>query len=157
MKHSTITHDEFEARLFSKLEKMTANQLIGLPGFYEIVSEEFNNEILDDYEAGDEGCFEPALRVDPQGEGSDYTLVDHATSCWITVGGLSVWIRRLTDEPGVAVEIHPHLREAEGPPLDCCLASDPGRLRGGVTCGATTDSRPSPTRSVPGGTSRPTR
>jgi len=42
-----ITTEEFDRALISILEGMTAANLIRIPGVYEIVSEELNNEALD--------------------------------------------------------------------------------------------------------------
>lgn len=42
---------------------------------------------------------------------SDYTLEEDATSCWIAVDNISVYVRR-TDE-GVAVDLYPNGQEME--------------------------------------------
>lgn len=55
-----------------------------------------------------------ALSLDTP-EGVDYTLHPEATSCWITVDNISVYIVR-TDE-GVVVDLYPKGREAEDPAL----------------------------------------
>ncbi|KKK85318.1 hypothetical protein LCGC14_2774480 [marine sediment metagenome] len=46
----SITVEEFNNRLTIKLQKTLASELIHIPGFYELVSEEFNNDILSEWE-----------------------------------------------------------------------------------------------------------
>ena len=41
-----ISNEEFNNILLEILSEMPANQLISVPGIYEILAEEFNNEIL---------------------------------------------------------------------------------------------------------------
>jgi hypothetical protein len=45
-----ITNAEFDAKLEEILSGMTGAQLLSIPGIYEIVSEEYNNEILEAWE-----------------------------------------------------------------------------------------------------------
>lgn len=45
-----ITDELFDAKLMEILSGMTAAQLLSVPGVYEIVSEEFNNEIIETIE-----------------------------------------------------------------------------------------------------------
>ena len=53
----------------------------------------------------------PALR---QTEGdTEYELKDDYNSCWVTVGNISVYVRRTTD--GVSVELLPHYKEDKPP------------------------------------------
>lgn len=47
---TNINNDQFDEMLREKLSKITAAQLLSIPGIYEIVSEEFNNEIIEDWE-----------------------------------------------------------------------------------------------------------
>lgn len=58
--------------------------------------------------------FLPALIEDEQ---TDYTLRESATSCWITVGKISVYIRRDQRDlrEGVIVELHERGNEAVDP------------------------------------------
>ena len=52
---SKINQTEFDNILMGILSEMTAAQLLDISGIYEIVSEEFNNEVLDIYETNKEG------------------------------------------------------------------------------------------------------
>jgi len=53
----------------------------------------------------------PALK---QAEGdTDYELNDDYNSCWVTVGNISVYVRRTTD--GVSVELLPQYKEDKPP------------------------------------------
>ena len=51
---STITTEEFDERLIGMLSLIQAKQLLDIPGIYEIVSEEFNNDILEQWESDQE-------------------------------------------------------------------------------------------------------
>jgi hypothetical protein len=51
---------------------------------------------------------------------NDYELADDRSSVWLTVDGVSVWIRRA--EELVIVEILRHGGEADGDVLGCCSA-----------------------------------
>jgi hypothetical protein len=53
--YSGITDKEFDALLVTILEGMTAAELLSLEGVYEIVAEYYNNEILDMWEAKQDG------------------------------------------------------------------------------------------------------
>ena len=44
--YSKMTQEDYDSILIEILKQKRASQLIVLPGIYEIVSEEFNNEIL---------------------------------------------------------------------------------------------------------------
>jgi hypothetical protein len=46
-----ITGEQFDHKLLEILSNMSANQLLTIPGVYEIVAEEFNNEILESVES----------------------------------------------------------------------------------------------------------
>lgn len=46
----TISDDEFDAILVNILSKKIGSQLLVIPGIYEILAEEFNNEILATWE-----------------------------------------------------------------------------------------------------------
>lgn len=46
MKISEITQEQFDAELFRILRGYNGEWFISLPGFYEIVAEHFNNEVL---------------------------------------------------------------------------------------------------------------
>ena len=63
-----------------------------------------------------------ALRIDGD-SGSDYVLNDYATSCWVEVGNVSVYIIR--GENGVYVELLPKGDEGEAMPLDTAFAAYP--------------------------------
>ena len=41
-----VTTEEFDNALLAVLEGMTAAQLLSIPGVYEVVSEELNNEAI---------------------------------------------------------------------------------------------------------------
>ena len=45
--YNKITTEEFDHALSDILDKMTGEQIMAIPGVYEVVSEEFNNEALD--------------------------------------------------------------------------------------------------------------
>ena len=53
----------------------------------------------------------PALKQTE--EDTDYELNDDYNSCWVTVGNISVYVRRTTD--GVSVELLPHYKEDKPP------------------------------------------
>ena len=42
-----ITTDEFDEELTDMLSKMTASELLSVPGIYEILAEHFNNDVID--------------------------------------------------------------------------------------------------------------
>lgn len=60
------------------------------------------------------------LTLEPSEGETDYILDENATSCWITVGDISVYILRL-DGGAVAVELLP-LHDEASDPLDTCYA-----------------------------------
>lgn len=65
----------------------------------------------------------PALALqNPEESSSDYVLRDDAPSCWITVGSISVHVRRNTDtgDEGVIVDLFP--RGAEDDSMDSAYA-----------------------------------
>lgn len=41
-----VSHEQFDAKLEELVGEMSVAQLMALPGFYELVSEELNNEVL---------------------------------------------------------------------------------------------------------------
>ena len=45
--YNIITHDEFTHALAILLDEMTGEQMLAIPGIYEVVSEELNNDALD--------------------------------------------------------------------------------------------------------------
>ena len=45
--YNKITTEEFDHALSDILDKMTGEQVMAIPGVYEVVSEHFNNEALD--------------------------------------------------------------------------------------------------------------
>ena len=49
--YSKMTDAEFDRILRDILREMTGEQLLSIEGIYELVSEEFNNEILDRWAA----------------------------------------------------------------------------------------------------------
>lgn len=49
-----ISDKEFYFRLECKLKQIPAINLLYIPGIYEILSEEYNNEILDDFDLDQE-------------------------------------------------------------------------------------------------------
>ena len=44
---SDITQEQFDEKLWELVGQMTSAELEALPGFYEIVSEELNNEVIE--------------------------------------------------------------------------------------------------------------
>ena len=53
-KYSHITSEMFTEELERLVSQMTTGELMSLPGFYEIVSEHFNNDILDNLSNDDD-------------------------------------------------------------------------------------------------------
>ena len=49
--YSKMTDQEFDNILVSILEKMKASELLSISGIYEILSEHFNNEVLEIWES----------------------------------------------------------------------------------------------------------
>jgi len=49
-KYADMTQNDFDCILMDVLRETKASELINVPGFYEIVSEEFNNEVLSRWE-----------------------------------------------------------------------------------------------------------
>lgn len=47
---SNITDQEFYDRLEEKLSGISAIEILGISGIYEILAEEFNNEIIEEFE-----------------------------------------------------------------------------------------------------------
>lgn len=47
---SNITDQEFYDRLEKKLSGISAIEILGISGIYEILAEEFNNEIIEEFE-----------------------------------------------------------------------------------------------------------
>jgi hypothetical protein len=45
--YSSVTQEEFDEKLEEILGRMNVGQLMAIPGFYEIVREELNNEVLE--------------------------------------------------------------------------------------------------------------
>ncbi len=52
--YSTMTKDEFDGRLFSIADALGTDYLLTIPGVYELVAEELNNDILDAWAAEQE-------------------------------------------------------------------------------------------------------
>ena len=42
-----VSQEQFDQKLVEILSGMTAAQVLSLPGIYEILAEEFNNDVLD--------------------------------------------------------------------------------------------------------------
>ena len=67
--YAPITQDEFNKRLLAMLDDTPAQQLLAISGVYEIISEDFNNDILVDYELDnehymtEEACLESFLDI----------------------------------------------------------------------------------------------
>jgi len=53
---SNITHEEFVDILQDILHEESVGELLTIPGIYEILSEEFNNEVLERYESEKDRC-----------------------------------------------------------------------------------------------------
>lgn len=49
--YADMSTDDFDRILKELLRAMSAEQLLDIPGIYEIVSEEYKNEVLDRWEA----------------------------------------------------------------------------------------------------------
>lgn len=66
---ANISDQEFDNRLKEKLSKITADQLLSIPGIYELVSEELNNEIIEEWEQDQEKItFHYFIDLDERGE-----------------------------------------------------------------------------------------
>lgn len=48
--YSAMTTDEFDTILVALIAKQTADALLTIPGIYEILAEEFNNEVLTEWD-----------------------------------------------------------------------------------------------------------
>lgn len=48
--YERMTNEEFDTILKDIVDELDIDQLFALPGFYEIVREEFNNEVLSEWE-----------------------------------------------------------------------------------------------------------
>ena len=48
--YSKMTQEDFNNILTNILSRQTGAQLLSIPGIYEVVSEHFNNEILEEWE-----------------------------------------------------------------------------------------------------------
>ena len=48
---TNITNEQFDALLKQIIDEQPASALLSIPGIYEILSEEFNNEILERFES----------------------------------------------------------------------------------------------------------
>ena len=46
-KHMKVTQEQFDQKLVEILSGMTGAQLLSIPGIYEILAEEFNNDVFD--------------------------------------------------------------------------------------------------------------
>jgi len=53
-KYDKMTNDDFDRILVGILEESHASELISIPGIYEVVSEFYNNEILDRWDEEEE-------------------------------------------------------------------------------------------------------
>ncbi len=51
---SEMTTDEFDGILEGIVDMMTPAQILSIPGIYEILAEELNNDVLDTWEYGKE-------------------------------------------------------------------------------------------------------
>lgn len=49
-KYSKLTQEEFERRLSEMIDRKAASYLLTIPGIYNILSEEYNSDILDELE-----------------------------------------------------------------------------------------------------------
>jgi len=50
LSNAEITDDHFNKILMKLMDKNPASHLLGIPGIYEIVSEKFNNDVLEFWE-----------------------------------------------------------------------------------------------------------
>ena len=53
-KYSKMTTEDFDAILIGILKETTAAELLTIPGVYEIVSEHYNDEVLEPWESSQE-------------------------------------------------------------------------------------------------------
>lgn len=49
-KYSKLTDEEFDRRLGEIMDRKPASYLLTVPGVYDILREEYNNDILDEWE-----------------------------------------------------------------------------------------------------------
>ena len=47
MNYDWITSEMFQAKLAEIIDQHPASQLLGIPGIFEILAEDFNNDVLD--------------------------------------------------------------------------------------------------------------
>lgn len=47
MRPNQVSTEQFDCKLSEILDEMTGEQIMMIPGVYEVVSEHFNNEVLD--------------------------------------------------------------------------------------------------------------
>lgn len=50
-RYAKMSQEDFDSILLEILKEQSATSLIGIPGVYSAVSEEFNNEVLERWEA----------------------------------------------------------------------------------------------------------
>ena len=50
---NNITNEQFDSKLADILSDMTGAELLSIPGLYEVVAEELNNEVLEALEEGE--------------------------------------------------------------------------------------------------------
>ena len=58
MDYSKMTPVEFDEILYQLLAKTKAHEILNIPGIYEILAEEYNNEVLEYWESAQE-CIQP--------------------------------------------------------------------------------------------------
>ena len=55
--YDKMTSEDFDRHLLMVMSRMTMEQVLAIPGVYEVLSEELNNEVLDSWaKGGDHGC-----------------------------------------------------------------------------------------------------
>ncbi len=64
-KYTDLTTEDFDRILVNELDTYTADGILAIPGIYEILSEYFNNEVLEawelEHEIGETELAEPEL------------------------------------------------------------------------------------------------
>jgi hypothetical protein len=69
---------------------------------------------------------EPVLELDPEGDGeTDYLLPENYERCWITLGNVSVSVRRIVGADVVEAALYKKGDEGDGDPLALCHCDQP--------------------------------
>jgi uncharacterized protein (UPF0216 family) len=103
-KYKDLDHDTFVSILEGIIEELSASSLIALPGIYEILSEQYNDEVLIRYEQMQAEMIGPILeKTKEMYEDDNLRVYDDAEieevddGYWVSV---SVWVSKRDIEEG---------------------------------------------------------